>query len=256
MASMHIFLESCMDAPDEKSITNENRFLEVDLFVNKRDLKSQIVFYKTKLKLPIFNESSTGFSVKAGKTRLNFIVDDTIDQPFYHIAFNIPENKINQAKEWSKGRFNLLTKENGEDIIHFKKWNAHSIYFMDPVGNILEFIAHHKLNNKSNGDFTSEDILYLIEVGLVSQDVKSLAHEIKNKIGITDYIKTDGMLNSSKFRAMGDTAGMLILSQTGRNWLMTDKPAEEISLNLKIKSPKKDMVHLESSKYKIELIDL
>jgi len=254
IASMHIFLESCMDILDQKSIPTDNRFIEVDLFVNQNDLKSQQNFYSTKLDLQLINESSTGFSINAGKTRLNFNVENTIDQPFYHLAFNIPENKINQAKEWSNRRFDLLIKEGGDDIIHFKKWNAHSIYFMDSGGNILEFIAHHKLNNESDGDFSSDDILYLIEVGLVSQDVKSLANEIKNKTGLKDYIKADELLNSSKFRAMGDTNGMLILSKTGRDWLMTDKAAEEIPLALKMKSQKKDMVHLEKGKYKIELL--
>lgn len=251
---MHIFLESCTTYNDQNPILKSNRFVAVDLFISDHNIRSVKEFYNSNLNLPIISESSKGFSIQAGKTRINFKIDNSIKKPFYHIAFNIPENKIVQAKKWSKGRFDLLSKENGEDIIHFKKWNAHSIYFMDPVGNILEFIAHHKLNNKSTGDFSSNDILYLIEIGIVSEDVISLAQEIKNKTGLVDYIKTDGIFNSSNFRAIGDTSGMLILSRTDRNWLMTDIPAQEIPVNIKMKSNRKEIVHLEKGKYKIEML--
>lgn len=257
IASMHSFLESFTSVSDQKIQAIDNRFIEVDLLINQNELKSQQIFYSTTLNLPLIKESPTSFSIQAGKTQINFIADNIIQEPYYHLAFNIPENKIKQAKKWSQGRFALLTTEDGEDIIHFKKWNAHSIYFMDPGGNVLEFIAHHKLSNKTKGDFTSNDILYLIEVGLVSQNVKSLASEIKNKTGLKDYIKADEIQNSSKFRAVGDTAGMLILSKTERAWLMTDMPSKEIPLNLKMKNEVKQnaIVSLGNNKYKIELIN-
>jgi len=46
---------------------------------------------------------------------------------------------------------------------------------------------------------------------------------------------------------------MLILSKTGRNWLMTDIPADEFPLNIKVRSDKKDKIYLNQNKFKIEL---
>lgn len=124
---------------------------------------------------------------------------------------------------------------------------------MDPGGNIMEFIAHHKLKNSSDGNFTEKDILYVIEIGLVANDVIELSQNINQTLGLTDYNNSSGLFNSSKFQAVGDTAGMLILSKTGRNWLMTDLPAVESPLNIKVRCDKKGEVLLNQQKYKIEL---
>lgn len=46
--------------------------------------------------------------VTAGDTRIIFIEDRQAANPFYHFAFNIPENKIVAAREWQLQRSPLL----------------------------------------------------------------------------------------------------------------------------------------------------
>lgn len=252
LSGLHLFLESCSNLKEFSNDQPINLFQELELYVHPKDLIRQKEFYTAKMQLPLVSENTNQFSVKAGKTILRFSINHDYKEPYYHIAFNIPENKLNKAKQWSENRFKLLLNDYGEDVIHFRKWNAHSIYFMDPCGNILEFIAHHKLKNSADGSFTEKDILYIIEIGLVTNNVNELSHDINQKLGLTDYHNSAGLLKSSKFRAVGNTAGMLILSERGRNWLMTDIPSDEFPLNIKVRSDKNGKIYLNQNKYKIE----
>src|ERR1044071_4416763 len=63
-------------------------------------------------------------------------------EPNYHFAFNIPSNKIMEAFEWINKKVTVLwTTEYNDYIADFSSWNAKSIYFLDPAGNIVEFIS-------------------------------------------------------------------------------------------------------------------
>jgi len=183
LGGLHLFLESCTNIKELSGNQQLNRFQEVELYTQTKDLAKQKEFYTSKMQLQLVSENTNQFSVKAGETLLKFSGNDDYKKPFYHIAFNIPENKLDEAKQWSNNRFELLLNDYGEDIIYFKKWNAHAIYFMDPVGNILEFIAHHTLKNSSPDKFTEKNLLYIIEVGLVCNNVKALSSDIKQKLG-------------------------------------------------------------------------
>lgn len=126
-------------------------------------------FYSDILELGLIHESQYSFTVKTLNSDITFL-KSSLENPFYHFAFNIPENQIKQAKEWALQRFKLISL-NGEDEFDFLSWNAHSIYFYDPAGNILEFIARHNLNNKSDTDFSGKSILNVSEIGLPVDDV-------------------------------------------------------------------------------------
>jgi hypothetical protein len=48
-------------------------------------------------------------SVMAGQTVLTFeLIDKKYGRPFYHFAFNIPENKIEKAYEWQKIKTDII----------------------------------------------------------------------------------------------------------------------------------------------------
>ena len=40
------------------------------------------------------------------------------------------------------------------DIVDYSHWNAHSIFFLDPGGNVVEYIARHDLKNGAPGAFS------------------------------------------------------------------------------------------------------
>src|SRR4051812_12832402 len=97
-------------------------------------------FYSTKLHFDVLEERSDFISFRAGASVLTFRLS-AIDSPVYHIAFNIPENKIAEALMWcEKKKLQMLSNSHTSNIIDFPNWNAKSLYFLDSNGNILEFI--------------------------------------------------------------------------------------------------------------------
>src|SRR6266851_6007468 len=124
-------------------------------------------FYHNVFDLPIKEEGKTSLTIQAGSTLLTFEqTEDKDSRPFYHFAFNIPENMLPKAKVWLTKRTPLITRGT-EDEYHFREWNAHAVYFWDPAENIVEFIARHNLANAKEGEFKSEDVLSASEIGLV-----------------------------------------------------------------------------------------
>jgi len=179
-------------------------------------------FYSTTLGLPIHRTADDRIEITCGQTVLEFIQTADSTQPYYHFAFNIPQNKLDQAIAWMKPRCPLV-KRNGSDevVFHFENWNAHAIYFIDPAGNIGEFIARHTLTNDSPGDFGVPDILCASEIGVVTPNVRATVAEIENGVDIATY---KGV--SDDFAAVGDEQGLFIVVKTDRAWFNSDRKAE------------------------------
>src|SRR5690606_23910333 len=117
-------------------------------------LHSMRYFYHELLEFPIVDEKATEITFQTGETALTFVKTPASKNPFYHLAFNIPENKIRSARDWQLKRTalqpspeHLIDAAYTDDIRHFKSWNAHSIFFWDPAGNLVEYIARHDLAN-------------------------------------------------------------------------------------------------------------
>ncbi len=175
-------------------------------------------FYHGQLGLPVLEETA-GKLTLGGATRLTFVRSKPEQgRPFYHFAFNIPENKIRLAREWQLKRTRIIPPSQGlrdpafpDDIVAFRNWNAHSIFFWDPAGNLVEYIARHDLANAASGPFTSADLLYASEIGLVVDDVDSVASELKATFELEQYRG-----GSAAFRAIGDEHGLLLTMKRGR----------------------------------------
>ena len=181
-------------------------------------------FYEASLELPVALSDDT-LTVEAGKTRLIFSqTESSEDEPFYHFAFNIPENKIESAREWQRQRTPLL-RRGSKEVIHFKGINAHSVYFNDPAGNIVEYIARHDLNNSAEGQFGPNQILYASEIGLVVDDVAQTQRNIKDALGLTGF---PGSFRSQSFSPVGDAHALLILVKRDRKWFPNNKQAAKV----------------------------
>lgn len=178
-------------------------------------------FYGKTLDLGIVDERADRFTVDAGETKITFVEDpQTVDgrAPFYHFAFNIPENKIVQALEWQKARTPLLPIPERNraagyppEVVDYSHWNAHSIFFLDPAGNVLEYIARHDLKNADRQPFSWGDILYASEIGLIVDDVPAAAGLLKDMAAVAPYKAA-----SDQFTAMGDEYGLLLVMKQGR----------------------------------------
>ena len=124
-------------------------------------------YYRDVLELPVLSEESSEFTIGAGESRITFVpAAADVKDPFYHFAFNIPENKIRSARNWQRARGPIMNTpprlrdpDYPAEVRHFRRWNAHSVFFLDPAGNVLEYIARHTLENAATGSFTSRDIL-------------------------------------------------------------------------------------------------
>lgn len=201
-------------------------------------------FYSDILELGLIHESQYSFTVKTLNSDITFL-KSSLENPFYHFAFNIPENQIKQAKEWALQRFKLISL-NGEDEFDFLSWNAHSIYFYDPAGNILEFIARHNLNNKSDTDFSGKSILNVSEIGLPVVDVKIFYETINKNFNIPVF---SGDMKT--FTAAGDDDGLMIIVPENRNWFPDCPPAKIFPLTIELISDTNKQIKFEKIPYTV-----
>ena len=204
------------------------RILSLEL-VTGAPLGAMKAFYGKTLDLRLTNESADRFTVEAGETQITFVASEDSSSgraPFYHFAFNIPENKILKALEWQKARTPILPipeRNRAEgfppDVVDYRHWNAHSVFFLDPAGNVVEYIARHDLKNGDTHPFSWGDILYVSEIGLIVDDVAAAADAIKTFATVAPYKGGDG-----NFTAMGDEYGLLLVMKRGRIIDFTGNP--------------------------------
>lgn len=202
-------------------------------------------FYSMILGFDLLFENPKSFSIQAGETVLTFKQSEENEKPFYHFAFNIPHNQFNDAKIWVSSKVPLI-KLNNQDEFDFKNWNAHSFYFYDPVGNIIEFIARHNLYNQSNNAFSEKSILNISEIGLPVYSVEKFYKIIKEDLHILAFSG-----NSKNFLAAGDENGLFIIVPNGRKWFPDCSEAKIFPLSLKIISIVEKTIEFENLPYKI-----
>lgn len=193
-----------------------------------KPLREMKDFYQSLLGFAILAEDNNELTILGGQTQIIF-QQATNDQgePFYHFAFDIPQNKLMLAREWLLQRIVLIQTPSNrrdsrypDDIRHFPDWNAHALFFWDPAGNIVEFIARHDVANDSEGPFTANDILYASEIGFVVEDQQASAQQLEEMLHLKPYPR-----GTSFAWAMGDERGLLLCTPKGRSWGdNTDRP--------------------------------
>ena len=177
-------------------------------------------FYCGKLGFDLVHEGRDRCSFKTGSSVLTFSRTKTSKRPHYHFAFNISSQKIREAEQWLKAQEVAIVTppirltqrpEYSEDIVYFSHWDAHAIFFYDPAGNIVEFIARHTLGDSREGDFSLKDVHYISEIGLVTDNVSALSRDISISLNLSPYSR-----QSDRFAALGSEAGLILCFQTGR----------------------------------------
>lgn len=176
-------------------------------------------FYCGLLGLDATHDSPARLTIQTGATSLTFVPATTGEpRPFYHFAFNIPENKIIGALGWQQERSPLLpipprNRAAGypPSVVDYSHWNAHSVFFLDPAGNVVEYIARHDLPNATPGPFTCRDILYASEIAFIVDDVRTGAAAVRDVGALPQYRGGD-----DNFMAIGDEQGLLLVMKRGR----------------------------------------
>jgi catechol-2,3-dioxygenase len=214
------------------SLNNHRRILSLEL-LTAAPLGKMKEFYCHLLGLRAVAEKPDRLTVVAGDTEITFVPAKPDEgRPFYHFAFNIPENKILAARDWQKERTPLLPipprlrdPKYPDDVVDYNHWNAHSIFFFDPAENVVEYIARHDLKNDRPGPFDSKDILYASEIAFVVDDVAAAAAKLKEVVGIEQYRG-----GSDQFMALGDELGLLLVMKRGRIISFDAKETKAVSV--------------------------
>ena len=197
---------------------------------NLSDLKS---FYSHQLGFSLLEESDQHFIMACGQSHLQFIASS---QPaYYHFAFNIPSFQSTAALTWLKDRLSIL-KDGQQEIIDFRNWNAEAIYFKDPAGNIVEFIARKNLNLHNTTPFSVSSILSISEIGISVGNVKSAFDLLATKASIPHYWG-----DQQNFSAAGDEHGLfIIVNKNNKDWYPTNIPAKSFPLKVTFRNEDQD----------------
>lgn len=198
--------------------------------IHTNNIQKTAAFYQNILGLSLLEKSSKSVSIKAGDSILKFIENKAFDS-VYHFAFNIPENKLDEAIKWCKNKIDLITIEDQNVIADFEAWNANAVYFYDNNGNLLEFIARHDLDTFSSENFNSESILNISEIGIVIESPLELGNHLIEKYQLDFFSKN---ANSDAFAAIGDDEGLLIIVKPNRNWYPTQIPSQSNPAEIRI----------------------
>jgi len=211
-----------------------------ELRLQARDLDAQRAFYTGVLGLSLVPQkgarTSEMLAVQAGSTRLIFEASPASEAQ-YHFAFNIPRNKLPQAKRFLAARA-LLLGETGAEVFHERRWNAEMVYFRDPAGNIAEFVARHTLANDAPGgpgEFGGADVLCVSEIGLPVDDVPTRVASLVTRFGLAPYEQ-----QSETFAPVGNARGLFIVVQVGRHWRPTVDAATVAPVTLTMHGPRAD----------------
>ncbi|WNQ12910.1 VOC family protein [Paenibacillus aurantius] len=181
-------------------------------------------FYTERLGFALAAITEHSITIVAGGTRLTFVHEEEGRiLPSYHLAMNIPENQIHDAKSWllAKGCQVLSAEplpfagiQANEDIAYFEGTDAHALYFEDPSGNLVEFIARHRMDNASTEPFDHESILNVSEIGFpLRGSISEAIQRLDSRFDVTPYIG-DG----KTFQMLGDDHGMFILGDRAIGW--------------------------------------
>lgn len=214
-------------------------------------------FYVDKLGFPLQNEIKDSFTILAGTTELTFVQEDNGSKPYYHFAMTIPENKIDEARDWLLDQGcpliyletpEIAMESKRESVVFFESIHAHSVYFTDSAGNIVEFIARHNLDNASTRPFDTTSIINVSEIGLpLQQNIPEVIPLLCSKFQISPYFG-DGNV----FQALGDDIGTFILGDTARAWYPTQRLPEIHPVRITILGDAKSSFQLSSYPYFID----
>jgi hypothetical protein len=202
-------------------------FLNVRLQAPREAAAELRSFYVDRLELDrAENGGEYVAGVHVGTSTLHFSPASPGAAPFYHFALLLPGNRFEPAHTWLAGRTQLLPEPNtGDTLFDFDNWNALASYCLDPVGNIVELIAHRGVAEASaERPFSGRELVGFSEVGLVVNNkpeaVTVLARE-------ADLEVWDGEVDDpARLVFVGERGRTLILCTPGRGWLPTGRAAE------------------------------
>lgn len=204
-------------------------FKHVILYTDK--LNEMKNFYTNILGLSVIMSYDNCFTIQVGSSSLSF--KQSTLHATYHFAFNIPGNKVKDAKQWLLGRVEL-NREDGNDEIYYPSFDADAIYFEDPAGNIVEFIGRRNRNDAAK--FTASSLIDISEMSITTPFVSETAKRL-NEFGIHSRNQNPIKPDSLNFLGEGDT--FIILVPPYRRWYFSEKISETFPLEIELDNLRK-----------------
>lgn len=182
-------------------------------------IQRQLAFYQDVFGCTIIQQNETSFTVQIGYSELTF--EQTDSTYTYHYCMLIPSNKLDASIKWVQDKVEIFRYENGRVIEPGPEgWNSESVYFLDGVGNVMEFIVRHDLHNhRTTEGFGPDDLLCVNEIGLVSKDLSQLNNVLETKLNSPLWYG-----NTDRFGANGTQDGLFLLvnNEKKKTWFPTD----------------------------------
>lgn len=175
-------------------------------------------FYAQVLGLPVSAQGGSQITLQCGSSTLQFLEGEAA---YYHFAFNISPDQLHRAADWLREKGIPLLPMDGQDIVPFPNWEAEAIYFHDPAGNIVEFIARHRLPRSGRAIFDMDDLLSISEIGLPTHHFLEVKSLMETQLGLSIFGNP-----SAIFAALGDDHGLWILVDAAEKcWIPNMEPA-------------------------------
>ncbi len=201
-------------------------------------------FYSGPMGLPIVDDTRQSFTVKAGLSDLTFSASGELTAPVYHFAFNIPPGSVMSAHNWLHSQRIDVIPYMKKSIVDFPNWNAKSVYFTDPAGNIAELIGREQTLSAAETAFTPQSILCISEVGIPLQQWPQSMETIKNTLDLPVYKAA-----TDQFVPLGSPDGLLIAVPTDRLWFPTAIPCTPFPAKISLEDLRS--THLSIEHYEI-----
>src|SRR5690625_3810297 len=120
-------------------------------------------------------------------------------------------------KYWMKDRL-TLNREGGIDEVYFPNFDADSMYFEDPAGNIIELIGRR--TRDMFGNITSAAFLNISEIGIVTPSVMEVGEQLQD-FGIP--LRGGTEVNPDKINFLGRDESFIILVPPNRKWYFSNQ---------------------------------
>ncbi|MBS4202231.1 hypothetical protein KHA93_21710 [Bacillus sp. FJAT-49732] len=210
-------------------------FKSVTFYTDK--VKALRRFYGNILELQIIEAMADQFTVQVGESTITF--KQLERRAFYHFAINIPGNQFSMMKDWIQNRL-PLNRENGRNEVYFRSFDADSMYFEDPAGNVIELIGRRKRD--LFGDLSVASFLNISEVSITTPRVANVGEEIQD-FGISLFGSSNIVPDELNFLGKRDT--FIVLVPPGRRWYFSKKMSETHPLEITFKDGRKMSINEE-----------
>lgn len=219
-----------------------------EVLLGTHSFEAMKAFYGSLLGLQIAEEGPSRLSFQVGESVVAFQESSHMENEFYHIAFTIPTNKFIEAKQWAIDRgISLISRPKEDDEFFFENWNATALYFYDPDHNLVEFIAHHTLDNAVAEAFGPNSILRISEIGLPVDDVPEVSRIITETFQLNSWGGA-----GQKFAPLGDVEGSFIVIDKQRPWFPDDRLPTVCSISVLFEGPHSASLSLHNGLYELK----